>query len=65
MPLPRAQPFYVGEDVLRLRLIPDSLGPDGGDIIGRIGVVLKKGFEALYRPGFFMRLGNTARPSRE
>ena len=47
MRLPRAQKLRVSEDVVRLRAIPDPLGPDGSDLIGRMRIIREEDFEAL------------------
>ena len=53
MRLPRAKKLRVSEDVVRLRAVPEMLGPDSSDLLGRIRVVPEKNFEALYRFGAF------------
>ena len=44
MRLPHAAEFRVGEDVLRLRLVPDPLGPNDSDLLGRVGIVPEEDF---------------------
>lgn len=44
MRLAHAAEFGVGEDVLRLRLVPDPLGPNDSDLLGGVGIVPEEDF---------------------